>query len=53
MRNAMRGGGGGENALGRLIDAINATEHRTRDAMPARSTSAPWTVRELRIRTSR
>ncbi|WP_441286181.1 caspase family protein [Sorangium sp. KYC3313] len=41
----------GVNALGRLIDAIDADEHRTRDTAPARSASAPWSVRELRVRT--
>ena len=38
-------------ALGRLIDAITATEHRMREVMRPRSTSSPWGVREFRIRT--
>jgi hypothetical protein len=39
------------NALGRLIDAINAPEHQMRDVRPARSRSSPWIVREMRFRT--
>jgi hypothetical protein len=42
---------GTSHALGRMIDAINATETRTRAVAPARSPSAPWTVQELRMRT--
>jgi hypothetical protein len=43
---------GAANALGRLIDAINATERpRTREVATAQSTSSPWTVVELRMRT--
>ena len=44
---------GPSNALGRLIEAIDATRPLTREAMPARSTSSPWTVQELRMRTVR
>ncbi len=49
-----RGGGATRapsTALGRLMDEINAHRPRTRDAMPARSRSSPWTVQELRVRT--
>jgi hypothetical protein len=38
-------------ALARLIDEINTTRPRTRDATPARSPSSPWSVQELRVRT--
>jgi hypothetical protein len=38
-------------ALGRLIDALNATEHRLPVVLHPRSAASPWSVRELRIRT--
>ena len=38
-------------ALGRLIDDITAGQGRWRSGAPARSSSAPWTVYEFRIRT--
>jgi hypothetical protein len=41
----------GANPLGRLIDAINATERRTREVEAPHSTLSPWTVLELRVRT--
>lgn len=42
---------GGENALGRLVDAINASEHRVRSPAAWRSAGSPWAVQEFRIRT--
>lgn len=39
------------NALARLMDSLDAPENQTRESAPARSSSAPWTVREIRFRT--
>jgi hypothetical protein len=39
-------------ALDRLFASLDADENRAREATPARSLDAPWTVREFRFRTT-